>query len=248
MHRFFVSSERLQSSQVTLDGSLAHQISRVLRLAPGDHVLLLDGTGLAYDTELTAVGPHRVVGAVVDSYRPQSETRHTITLCQALPKARKIEWILQKGTELGVSVFSPMSTRFMVPLPRNSDVGAKLDRWRRIVTEAAEQSGRTAVPQVLELEPFERLCIPAEPDELPLMLCLDERAQPLRRVLSDRLCEQVDRVHLFVGPEGGFSDEEVGMAQSVGLALVSLGPRTLRSETAPLVALSAILYELGELG
>ena len=248
MHRFFVPSERVRSSQVTLDGSLAHQISRVLRLAQGDHVLLLDGTGLAYETELTAVGPHRIVGTVVNRSRPQTETRHTITLCQALPKARKLEWILQKGTEMGVSVFALMSTRYTVARPGSSGVESKLARWRRIVTEAAEQSGRAVVPQVLPPKPFERLCRPEEPDELALMLCLDEKARPLRRALRGRLHEQLDGVRVFVGPEGGFSREEVRMANGAGIALVSLGPRTLRTETAPLVALSAILYELGELG
>jgi 16S rRNA (uracil1498-N3)-methyltransferase len=169
-----------------------------------------------------------------------------ITLLQSLPKGRKFEWILQKGTELGVTDFWPLLTQHTVTRPNERSLRSKLARWRRIVTEAAEQSRRAIVPQVHPPRTLHEACGPIAPGTLALLLTVHAEAVPLREALgaADAPCA----LRLYVGPEGGFSTVEVEMAREAGIVLVSLGSRILRAETAPIAALSAILYDLGELG
>jgi 16S rRNA (uracil1498-N3)-methyltransferase len=140
-----------------------------------------------------------------------------------------------------------MRTQHTVPRPDRADERSKLARWRRIVTEAAEQSGRALLPEVLPPQPFEQACVPPLPGELALILALHKGAIPLREALGQPADDTPTGVRLYVGPEGGFSAAEVREARGAGITPVSLGPRILRTETASLVALSAILYGFGEL-
>ena len=247
MARFFVPPEWLAADPVRLTGALAHQLGRVLRLRPGDHVALLDDTGWEYDAELLSLSAREVTARVVDRRQPAGEPGRELALHPALPKGKKLDWVLQKGTELGATVFEPLISRYCVP-QGGEDGAAKLARWRRIVTEAAEQSGRTRLPRVSAPVTFAAACAAASSDALHLILSPDESALPLRRALAARPELGPDTaVHVYVGPEGGFSPDELELARSGGLVAVSLGPRILRTETAPLAALAALGYALGEM-
>jgi len=247
MHRFFVDPRALAERPVRLRGDLAHQCARVLRLAPGDHIMLLDNTGAAYTACLLAVSPREVLAEIVERIEPQAEPGIRLELFQAVPRAKKIEWVLQKGTELGVSVFTPViAERCQGLSPADLD-GPKLDRWRKIVTEAAEQSGRTRLPVVEPALPLAEAVAAAACADLGLVAAVSAEGRPLRTVL-EALDEMPASVALLVGPEGGFAPEEVMLAKAAGVHPITLGPRMLRTETAALVAFSAVLYALGELG
>ncbi|TEU09317.1 MAG: 16S rRNA (uracil(1498)-N(3))-methyltransferase [Anaerolineales bacterium] len=249
MHRFFVSPECLRDGRVSLTGSLGRQLSRVLRLRPSDHIVLLDDSGWAYEVELDRVTRGVATGHIVGAWEPRTEPSARLVLYQALPKRRKFDWILQKGTELGVSTFVPILTERCVGGRGERGDERRLARWRRIVAEAAEQSGRARLPRVLQVTPFADACQAPPSDALALMASVGDEAVPLSEAL--RSLEDAEphlrEVRLYVGPEGGFAPGEVAMAREAGIVLVSLGPRILRTETAGLVALSAVLYALGDM-
>lgn len=247
MERFFVDPRALAARPVRLQGDLAHQIARVLRLAPDDVITLLDNSGAAYTARLLTVSPRQVTAEVVERTEPQVEPRVRLILYQAVPRAKKIEWVLQKGAELGVSAFVPVIAARCQGLAR-ADLGEpKLDRWRKIVAEAAEQSGRVLLPEVAPALALAEAVTAAMGAELALMAAVSAEARPLRSVLG-ALDRTPATVALLVGPEGGFAPEEVALAIQAGVLPISLGPRVLRTETAALVAFSAVLYALGELG
>jgi 16S rRNA (uracil1498-N3)-methyltransferase len=249
LRRFFVPREVLSGDDVCLEGDLARRLSRVLRLQPGTAVLLLDGTGLEYETRLVEVGAHRVTGTVVEQRAGRPEPRARLVLCQAMVKGERFDWVLEKGTELGVAAFVPLlSARNVVrPAPER---GNRPGRWQRVVREAAEQCGRSVLPAVLPGQNLEEalstradLCLLPWEEEESLSLAAAVRA-------ARPALEAVERptVAVFIGPEGGFAAEEVALARRAGAQVVTLGRRILRSETAGVVAAALVLYELGELG
>jgi 16S rRNA (uracil1498-N3)-methyltransferase len=249
MHRFFVSSECLRGEHVVLVDRQAHQIRNVLRTKPGEHIVVFDNTGCEYTVILTKITGGEVVGEIISKQQTQAEPRTQITLFQSLLARDKFEWVLQKCTEVGVTGFVPIVTERSIV--RRSDAIAlrKLSRWQDIIAEAAEQSGRGKIPQiecpvsfseaVSELSDFDR-CLIGSP----------EASGPgLREILraGDSEPARYRRIALFIGPEGGFTEQEVAAAESYGAVAFNLGKRILRTETAAVVAASLILYELGEM-
>jgi 16S rRNA (uracil1498-N3)-methyltransferase len=246
MHRFFVSSSILTHSPVILTGDQAHQIRRVLRLQPGDRVMLLDGEGWAYEAGLIAVSAKDVRLQIMSRAEAAGEPPVHITLCQAMLKGERFSWALQKGTEVGISVFVPLVCERSV-IDDLQVVEGKRDRWRRIIQEAAEQCGRGRVPDLLHAQLLRQAVkAPGQQGALRLIPWEGERTTSLREALSGCNLNDGMRIELFVGPEGGFTDVEVDWARRHGVQPVTLGPRILRAETAGLVAAAAILYQAGE--
>jgi|YNPNPStandDraft_1061719.scaffolds.fasta_scaffold08001_3 16S rRNA (uracil1498-N3)-methyltransferase len=249
MHRFFVAPEALAQQPVVLTGDQARQIHRVLRLRAGARVILLDGTGWAHEALVLTSHAERVTLETTSRWRLASEPRLHITLFQAVLKGDRFSWVLQKGTEVGISRFVPMVCERNV-VSDLAAVAAKRARWERIVREAAEQSGRARLPELAPPRPFAAALL-AEPSTADSTLRLipweGERARSLRGALQSCNLADVSGIELFVGPEGGFSAEEVRQAERQGVVPVSLGPRILRAETAGLVAAALILYEAGEM-
>ncbi len=243
MHRFFVPPEWIDGGRVALGGSLVHQIRHVLRLRPGDHVVVLDNSGWEWEVELTSVGPESVEGRVVHKGLATGEPRTKITLYQGALKGRNFELVLQKGTELGVVEFVPVISDRCV-IASLDDVNKKRERWQRIILEAAEQSRRGRLPHLRPAMLFALACERAQRTEgLSLMPWEEASQHSLRRVLTSR---RPFSVNVFIGPEGGFSPQEVALAQGYGIVPITLGPRILRAETAGLAVVAAILYELGD--
>jgi len=246
MHRFFVNNESLCGTQVVLTGWQAHQICSVLRMKPGDNIVVLDNTGFEYKAILTKIDRNEVVGEVIYKQRAQGEPRTQITLYQSLLAREKFEWVLQKCTEVGVTDFVPMVTERSIIRRPDAITPRKLTRWQDIVTEAAEQSGRGRIPKldapvnfvdaVSRLVNFDRCLIGT----------LGTSCRSIKEVLQFGKTEVVD-IALFVGPEGGFTDQEVALALSYGATAMRIGKRILRTETAAVVASVLILYELGEM-
>ncbi len=246
MHRFFVSAQAINDNRVTLRGTIVHQMRDVLRMKLGDEVVLLDNTGAAYRVQLTLLEREVVRGRVADKWKLDTEPRARITLYQGLMKGQKFEWVLQKGTELGIADFVPVLSARCI-LGSLDDVSeARMERWQRIVVEAAEQAGRALIPRLAAAMLFARACESAPRYGLSLIPWEGEHALGLREALQR--VPPSKEINLFIGPEGGFAEEEITTAKEFGVIPVTLGPRILRAETAGLAAAAAILFELGDFG
>jgi 16S rRNA (uracil1498-N3)-methyltransferase len=246
MHRFFVSRECLQAKQVIFTGRQAHQIRNVLRIKSGDHVVVLDNTGCEYTVILTKVGRQDVAGEVISRQQVQAEPNTQITLYQSLLAREKFEWVLQKCTEVGVTSFVPIVTERSIVRRQDAITPRKLSRWQDIITEAAEQSGRGRIPQLDAPVNFVDAVSRFGDFDLCLIGTLGTTGSSVRDILRTGNTEPA-AVALFIGPEGGFTDKELQLAEANGIKPVSLGHRVLRTETAAVVASAVILYELGEL-
>ncbi|HLH73466.1 MAG TPA: RsmE family RNA methyltransferase [Chloroflexota bacterium] len=247
MQRFFVPREALSHGTVTFRPDQSRQIASVLRLQPGDVVNVLDNAGWIYDIELTDVSPMTTHGTVRGRHLATGEPRTKLTLYLSLLKADKLEFVFQKGTELGVSGFVPViSDRSVIGSIVSEN---KRIRWERIITEAAEQSERGRLPQLYPAIVFPQACeqvrglsfIAAERGERPsIQKALAEKA---RAAVGSRPFS----LNLFIGPEGGYTPEEIQTAVSYGIIPVSLGPRILRAETAAIVGTTLVLAYTGDL-
>ncbi len=249
MNRFFVSPETLTAAEVELDGPLSRRLRSVLRMRKGDIVVLLDGRGYEYEAVLEDVDGASVRARVRERRPSLPEPPVDVVLYQSVIKGDRFDWVLEKGTELGVTRFVPLIVERSVVRP-HSGASARGERWQRIVTEAAEQCGRSRLPVVAPVTEFDDALASAA--GLCLLPWEEERSLGLRTVLRQEMesLKATERpiVSLFIGPEGGFTEKEVESARSRGVRVVSLGRRILRSETAGIAAVAAVLYELGELG
>lgn len=238
--RFFVPPAALRGAEVRLaDQALAHQIGRVLRLGPGERVLLLDGLGSVCEVELTAIGRDEVAGRVLERAGAGGEPPVALTLYLALMRPERFELALQKSVELGARRIVPV--QFARSLPADRADARKLERWRRIVREAAEQACRGILPELAAPARLEAACDEAAAAPLALLLWEGE-APHLREALRGRPAPAA--VAILSGPEGGITADELTASRARGIMPVSLGPRVLRAETAPLAAAAALMYEL----
>lgn len=246
LHRFFVAPQAIRDNRVLMRGAIVHQIREVLRMKPGDAFVLLDNSGWAYRAEIVTLDREALRGRVVDKWKLETEATARITLYQGLLKGQKFEWVLQKGTELGVAAFVPLLAARCVIGTLNDVTRARMERWQKIIVEAAEQAGRAILPHLSAATLFAHACERAmQSDGLALIPYEGEHAYGLREALQNVPTSK--EIHLFIGPEGGFTEEEIALARAHKIAPVSLGPRILRAETAGLAAVAVILYELGDL-
>ncbi len=242
MRRFFVPPETLSDTEVPLSGEVLHHLATVLRLKIGDQVLLLDGLGTLCRCRIEALGKRSGAARVLKRWQEQ-ERALPIQLLQALPKGDKMDLVLQKGTELGVTAFTPLLAERTVPNLAGKREDKRQQRWDRIIREAARQSRRPCLPRLDSPQPL-AAALAACNARLRLMLW-EEESRPLAGVLPpDRPAD----IAVLIGPEGGFSPVEAQQARTAGFLPVSLGPRILRSETAGLPVASILQYLYGDLG
>jgi 16S rRNA (uracil1498-N3)-methyltransferase len=235
-HRFFVPADTLASDPVTISGEVLHHLRAVLRLGPGCEVLLLDGLGGCCRARLATVGRNQAVAAVLARWH-ETERPCPLRLLQALPKGDKFELVLQKGTELGITIFQPVHSGRTLTRAESG----RQPRWERIVSEAARQSRRPRLPR---LEPVRSLAEALAAVTEPLRLVLWEAStRPLVEVLP---AEPPVGVALLVGPEGGFAVDEVTAVEAAGFVPAHLGPRILRTETAGLAVTAVLQYLYGD--
>ncbi|MBP7052504.1 MAG: 16S rRNA (uracil(1498)-N(3))-methyltransferase [Phycisphaerae bacterium] len=244
-NRFFILASDLQDDRVRLSPEQSHQVQQVLRLRTGDRIVALDSTGMEYDVTLTTVEKRAVVGQVTASRQARGEPTVHLTLFQSVLAREKFEWVLQKGTEVGVSRFVPVLTeRSLVRVKTIED--NKLDRWHRILLEAAEQSHRGRVPDLDQIALFKDMLSDLAHFDRCLIAATSGPTRSLKEALSPGDKPLVS-VAVLIGPEGGFSDDEVRQVCDHGAVPIGLGPRILRTETAAVVVPALVLHELGEL-
>lgn len=240
MHRFFIAPDVLRHDHIALTDEILRHMA-VLRLARGSEILLLDGLGNLCHCRIDHLD-RKSGSAMVLSRCTQQETAFPVELMQALPKADKMELVLQKGTELGITGFTPLQTSRSVPRLKPERETQRHQRWLRIIREAARQCRRPLLPSLATIRPLDEALGQCR-SELRLMLW-EEGSQPLDAVLPERIPAGAA---VLIGPEGGFSREEAETARQHGFVPVLFGPRILRSETAGFAAATILQYRYGDL-
>lgn len=239
MRRFFADTS---SDNVILSGTDAHHIIDVLRLKEGEKIICCGGDGYDCITLLTSVSNNEVHGDVIERIPSTAEPPVKVRLFQGIPKGDKFEYIIQKTIELGISEIVPVETkRSIVKIPPTK-AKAKVERWNKIAESAAKQSGRGLIPVVTEPMAFKKTLEVFADCDLPIVAYELENKTSLKDVLLKNTSAKT--VNIFIGPEGGIDDGEIDALKNAGALSVTLGPRILRTETAPLAVLSNIIYQL----
>lgn len=257
MHRFFVPVERIVNTDLIFPDEISHQINRVLRLKSGQKVVALDNLGSEYLVELTTVESGQVSGVILNKQPAGGEPQVRLFLYLCLSQRDKFEWMLQKCTEIGAAGFIPViSSRSLVQ--GMEERGNKINRWEKIIQEAAEQSGRGRIPVLQPAQKFSSAVSQALKTHVRVLLPsplqpdvdrVDSVSQNgIKPALSGLTRKNQPEIGLFIGPEGGFSEDEIALAKSSGCIPVDLGKRILRMETAAITVSALILYEFGEMG
>lgn len=241
MPRFFVES--LVGDPIVIEGGDARHISLSLRMKQGEELILCDGKGTEAVCAVASLCPESVVLDVKERRASETEPKTRVTLYQALPKADKMEYIVQKAVELGVYRIVPVLTSRCISRPDEKTAAKKRERLCKIAAEAAKQSGRGIIPEVDGVLTFKNAVKEMSTAGLPIFF-FEHASLPLRKYMEKYTGGDIA---VMVGAEGGFSDEEAAFAEENGLLSASLGPRILRCETAPVAALAAIMYAAGEM-
>ena len=244
MSTFYIKNSQISANQVVITGEDANHIKNVLRFEIGDELRVCDENGVCYQTKIKHFLTNEVALEILGVEESTTESSINIDLYQGLPKADKMEWIIQKGTEIGIKSFIPVITeRVIVKLDEKNAV-KKVDRWKKIAKEAAGQSGRQRIPMVENaiylknsienLSKYDIVIVPYE--------CEKERS--LKQAFKN-LHFDGKNVAIVIGPEGGFSEGDIEALRTLSnVQFVSLGPRILRTETAGIVTVAMVLYEL----
>jgi len=242
--RFFVTSSQIEGDSVTILGEDAHHISRALRAAVGDPVTVCDMSHTEYECVLTDFLPDRVIAKILSSHAADTEPPMRITLYQALPKGDKLDTVIQKAVECGASRIVPFESERCVARMKADSEARKTERRQRIATEAAKQCGRGCLPEVLPTISFEEMLQKAAAADTVLFCYEGDGTVPIGSLLQNADLPQGGELALVIGSEGGFSQREAANAAERGFLMTGLGPRILRTETAPTFALACISYHL----
>ena len=242
MIRFFVTADMLRQDAPVLAGENA-QHAKVLRLKAGEQVLLCDGEGMEALCVVADFGKDYCNVEVLERRRSATEAAVRVSVYMAFPKSDKLEHVIQKATELGAYEIVTFPSARCISKPDEKSLKKKLERWQKIAVSAAEQSGRSRIPQVIVLDSFDAALSRAAGCDTALMFYEHEEATTLHMALS---AGNFTTISLLTGPEGGLEEKEVEQARAAGLQVCTLGKRILRCETAPLCALSAVMYAAGE--
>ena len=242
MTRFFVSPEEMQDEFMVLTGENAEH-AKVLRLKNGENVLVCDGNGKECVCTVSDVSPGQISLVVQKRQESFSEPNVKASIYMAFPKADKLEHVIQKATELGAFEIVAFPSARCVSRPDEKSLKKKQERWQKIAASAAEQSGRGRIPEVIVLSYYQEALKRAGESDLGILFYENERATTLKMAIEENSFQTIS---LLTGPEGGLEPKEVEMAKDAGFQICTLGSRILRCETAPLCALSAVMYATGE--
>lgn len=252
MQRYFIPADKWVGDQIQLGEEHAHHLRNVLRAAVGDRFIVSDGISRDAICQIISMDKQNVLAEVVEQLPRDQEPIIDVWIAQSLPKADKMDWIVQKCTELGARGFIPfISERTIVQYDRKKEA-KRLERWLKIATEAAEQSGRNRIPAIEYPIPFDK-CLSRISDFDVALLCYEKSDGSGIKQCLQQIREEFQvkgrslSIVIVIGPEGGFSDREAHSFMESGCRIITLGKRILRTETAGLVALTSVLYEFEEL-
>jgi 16S rRNA (uracil1498-N3)-methyltransferase len=245
MARFFLPQANIQEGRGIVHGAELAHLMKVLRLRAGDFVTLFDNTGWEHEAVIETLTTERGELKIIESHPTSRESPVPITLGVGLTKGEKLDWVIEKATELGVSTIIPLSSSYTVPKLDKDRIHRRAERWRKIAVSAAKQCGRSRIPEVRSLCSFETFVTESWSETLKLIFWENEMEQSLSRLFER--CRETRNVLLAIGPEGGFSKREVELATAQGFQSVHLGRRILRAETAALAALTVVQFLWGDL-
>lgn len=244
MHWFYVEHGQIEDHTITITGSDVNHIKNVLRMQKGEKIVICDGQGTDYYCSIADFAKDEVIVDILEMNDTQTELNTKIYLFQGLPKKDKMELIIQKAVELGVYEVIPVSMkRCVAKIEDKKKEKKKLDRWQTISTSAAKQSGRGIIPKIQGVMSFQDALKKAK--ELGHVIVPYEQAKGMTE--SKKMLETACRsksIGIFIGPEGGFDDEEIRKAKEMGFSTISLGKRILRTETAGLTILSILMFQI----
>lgn len=242
MTRFFVDENSMTGNSIILTGENASH-AKVLRLKVGEQVLVCNGEGEEALCTVEAFDSTTYTLSVLEHRQSITEPQIRASIYMAFPKADKLEHVIQKATELGAYEIVTFPSARCVSKPDEKSLKKKLERWQKIAQSAAEQSGRGRIPKVVVLDSFAKALERASSSDLAILFYENEHATTLHMALEK---DNYSSVSLLTGPEGGLEEREVQQASDRGFRICTLGSRILRCETAPLCALSAVMYAAGE--
>ena len=247
MDRFFTPKNNINLEQNTciIEGEDVKHISRVLRCRENDKLEVCDMENNEYICEIKEINKDNILLDIIEKVNIKRESNLKVKLYQGMPKGTKMELILQKLTEIGVDEIVLVQTKRSVTKIDNKKEDKKIERWERIIYEAAKQSKRAKIPKLTGVLTFKEALADMQNNDLNLCPYENERTISIKEAIKD---SSANTIGIFVGPEGGFEEEEVEKIQEIDGKVVSLGPRILRTETASVVASSIVLYELSDLG
>ncbi len=247
MDRFFIEKTNidLEKKSCFIEGEDVKHIARVLRYDVGDVLEVCDGNNNEYKCAIKEMNKKAIFLDILEKIKVNREADLKIRVYQGLPKGQKLELILQKLTEIGVSEIIPVITKRSVAKIESKKEDKKIERWERIVYEGAKQSKRGIVPKVKGPLTFKEALLDMKENDLNIACYEKENARGIKSALKG---VNIDSIGIFIGPEGGFEEEEMKTFEEIGGLSITLGPRILRTETAPIVAASIVLYELSDLG
>ncbi|MBQ2802139.1 MAG: 16S rRNA (uracil(1498)-N(3))-methyltransferase [Lachnospiraceae bacterium] len=247
MNQFFVEESQIQGSEIVIEGTDVNHIKNVLRMKPGEEIMVSNGTDKHYICSILTISGEQVVAKIVDIDTNSTELPVKLYLFQGLPKADKMELIIQKSVELGVSEIIPVAMKRCVVKLDGKKEKSKLTRWQGIAESAAKQSKRMVIPNISGVMNFKEAVAYAK--TLDYNIIPYEFANGMEK--SKQVVKEIGQyksVGIFIGPEGGFDEAEIAYAKENNMQIISLGKRILRTETAGLTALSIIMFELEQDG
>lgn len=245
MRRFFIPPGKIHGPDPSIEGEEARHLTQVLRRKVGDEVILFDNSNQEYRARIQALSDNKVFFEIIKHQTVVRESRIRLTLGMPLIRSQSFEWVLQKGTELGVAFFRPFYSAHSRRNFEKEEMTSRMKRWERIVIEAAKQCRRNVLPEIFPAVPFPDLLQPGA-ETLKIIPYEGEASRTLREL--DGGASFPNRILLLVGPEGGFLGDEVNQAEANGFIPVSLGPRIVRSETAALALIALCQFLWGDMG
>lgn len=247
MHKFFVPEANFTNDSVCITGDDVKHIYKVLRLDEGDKININNCCGKEFLAEIKVISKTKVECGIIKELKVNNESSLNISLYQGLPKAAKMDLIVQKAAELGVMSVTPVITKRVVVKNEMSEY-KKLDRWNRIALEACKQCKRTFIPKIKDIVKFKQMLEQIKNTDLIVVPYENEEGCGIKNVIRKIDKEKVKTAAVIIGPEGGFEEEEIAVLKEAGAHIVTLGPRILRTETAGFVCCSLLMYELGDIG
>lgn len=249
MHRFFIDQSTEVNANVIISGNDYNHLKNSLRLNIGDRVILSDGNGFDMEAEIISYSDEGAELKILSREKSKVEAGIKVWLAQGLPKKSKMDLIVEKATEIGFAGLIPLASKRTIVKYNHKKKNKKQSRWQRVAEAAAKQSGRSVIPEIKDFYSTDNLKnLKAEFDYV-LLLWEDEKKYSLKQFFKENNIAAEAKILLVIGPEGGFSEAEVNkFKDELDAQIITLGPRILRTETAGITALTAILYEKGELG
>jgi len=242
LRRFYSPQKLSESLTFNISGSDAGHIRKVLRLKKGDAICVFDGRGHEFECCIKSISHDNVTAKVVRAYPRKPEPNVHITLAQAMLKSNKMDTLVRQATELGITRWMPFFCERSVPRPDGTRIEARKKRWNRIMHEALKQCRRNSVMEICDPVSWEKLLEQGESGDLKIVFWENE-TKPLAGPT-----ENYSRIMVILGPEGGFSSNEIDLARTHGYKTLSMGPRILRAETAALSACVLMQYLFGDMG